>query len=245
MLLSLPSTEGKIVLVNSLSVVILVLAGLGGAANAQTPASNSKSVEQVRRIILRSRHPGAHGMGYNSQSQNTLSHKLTPADVPTLISLVADPHLRVGVQFALASQCEATIIPVREAVVQHKMLFLDAEDVMRLIEDFGGCRPETRQRASTMRSEIHSLGEAEQTRLEQEAREKAAEDARIQRNALKMADPKQAKELTPQEREEVYRRSLKAMGLKEDGPLTPAQKDLVQRMYRSMVLGESGNRPPN
>ena len=184
-------------------------------------------------------------MGYNFQSQNTLSRKLTPADVPTLISLVADEHLLVGVQYALASQCEAAIIPVRESVVEHKMLFLDAEDVMRLIEDFAVCTPETRQRASAMRYEIHALGKAEQARLEQEANEKAAEDARIQRNALKMTDPKQAKELTRQEREEVYRRSLKAMGLKEDGPLTPAQKDLIQRMYRTMVLGESGGRPPN
>ena len=160
----------------------------------------------------------------------TVSHrtcfcqKLTPADVPTLISLVTDEHLHVGVQFALASQCEAAIIPVREAVVDHKMIFLDAEDVMRLIEDFAVCTPQTRQRASAMRSEIHSLGEAEQTRLEQEAKEKAAEDARIQRNALKMTDPTQAKELTRQEREEVYRRSLKAMGLKEDGPLRAHRK---------------------
>ena len=96
-----------------------------------------------------------------------------------------------------------------------------------------------------MRSEIHSLNEAEQRRLEEEAKEKAADDACIQRNAVKMMDPKQAKALTRQEREEVYRRSLKAMGLKEDSPMTPAQKDLVQRMYRTMVLGESGNRPPN
>jgi septal ring factor EnvC (AmiA/AmiB activator) len=184
-------------------------------------------------------------MGYNLQSQNMLSQKLIPADVPTLISLVADKDLHVGVQFALASQCEAAIIPVREAVVQHKLLFLDAEDVMHRIEEFSVCTPETRQRASAMLSEIHSLGEAEQRRLEQEAKEKAAEDARVQRNALKMTDPKQARELTRQEREEVYRRSLKAMGLQEDGPLTPAQKDLIQRMYRTMVLGESGNRPPN
>ncbi len=229
----------------SQSIVILVLASFCLPPNAQPPAGNPKSVGQVRRIILRSQHLGAHGMGYNRQSQNTLSQKLTPADVPTLISLVEDEHLHVGVQFALASQCEAAIIPVRESVVQHKMLFLDAEDVMRLIEDFAVCQPETRQRASAMRSEIHALGKAEQTGLEQEANEKAAEDARIQRNALKMTDPKQAKELTRQEREEVYRRSLKAMGLKEDGPLTAAQKDLIQRMYRTMVLDESGGRPPN
>jgi hypothetical protein len=184
-------------------------------------------------------------MGYNGQSQNTLSQKLTPADVPTLISLVADEELHVGVQFALASQCEAAIIPVRESVVQNKMLFLDAEDVMRLIEDFALCTRETRQSASAVRSEIHALGKAQQVGLEQEANEKAAEDARIQRNALKMTDPKQAQELTRQEREEVYRRSLKAMGLDEDGPLSPAQKNLMQRMYRTMVLGESGGSPPN
>jgi hypothetical protein len=96
-----------------------------------------------------------------------------------------------------------------------------------------------------MRSEIHSLGETEQRRLEQEAKDRVAEDARIQRNALKMLDLDEAKDLTLKEREEVYRRSLKQMGLKEDGAMTPAQKDRVQRMYRTMVLGESGKRPPN
>jgi hypothetical protein len=224
---------------------IAVLVSLGLAASAQLPGGDSESTERVRRIILHSRHLGAHGMGYNNQSLNTLSQKLTPADIPALVDLLAGKDLSVGVQFALASQCEAAIPPVREAVVQHKMVFLDAEDAMRLIEEFDVCTPEARQRASTIRSELHSLGVAEQRRLEQEAKEKAAEDVRVQRNALKMTNPKQAKEVTRQEREEVYRRSLKAMGLKEDGPMTPAQKDLVQRMYRTMVLGESGNRPPN
>jgi hypothetical protein len=224
---------------------MFLLGSLCLVASARPPAGNSKTSEWVRRIILDSRHLGAHGMGYNEQSLNILSQKLTPIDIPTLIDLLADKGLIVGVQFALASQCEAAIIPVREAVVEDKMSSLDAEDAMRLIEDGAVCTPETRRRASAMRSEIHSLGEAEQGRLEQETKEAAAEDARIRRNALKMLDPKQAKELTRQEREEVYRRSLKAMGLKEDGPMTPAQKDLVQRMYRTMVLGESGKRPPN
>ena len=86
---------------------------------------------------------------------------------------------------------------------------------MRLIEDFAVCLPETQQRSSAMRSEIHSLGEAEQGGLEEEAKEKAADDARIQRNALKMQDPERAKDLTRKEREEVYKRSLKEMGLNE------------------------------
>jgi hypothetical protein len=225
--------------------LVLLLGSLYLAANAQSPAAGPKSIEQVRRIILHSRTLGAHGMGYSSRSLNTLSQKLTPTDVPNLIGLAADHDLHVGVQFALASQCEAALIPVREAAMQHKMSFLDAEDVMSLIEEFGVCTLETQQRSSAMRSEIHSMGEAEQRRAEEEAKEKAAEDARIQRNALKMLDSEQAKDLTLKEREEVYRRSLKQMGLKEDGPMTPAQKVMVERMYRTMVMGESGKRPSN
>jgi hypothetical protein len=55
------------------------------------------------------------------------------------------------------------------------------------------------------RAEIHSPGEGEQGWLEEEAKEKVAEDVRIQRNALKMLDPEPAKDLTLRVREEVYR----------------------------------------
>jgi hypothetical protein len=224
---------------------ILLMCSLCPAANARLPAGSPKSAEQVRQVILRSRSLGAHGFGYNSNSLNTLSRKLTAADVPTLIDLAADKDLIVGLQFALASQCEAALIPVRAAVIQHKMSFLDAEEVMCLIEDFAVCTPETQQASSAMRSEIHSLEEREQRRLEEEAKEKAAENARIQRNALKMLDPEMANSLSRREREEVYKRSLKEMGLKEDGPMTPGQREMVERMYRTMVLGASGKRPPN
>ena len=224
---------------------ILLVGSLCLVANTQLPAGSPKPAERVRQIIRGSRSLGAHGFGYSSNSLNTLSRKITPADVPTLIDLAADKDLHVGVQFALASQCEATLIPVRAAAIQHKISFLDAEEVMHLIEDFAVCRPQTQQASAAMRSEIHSLGEAEQRRLEEEEKEKAAENARIQRNALKMLDPEMAKSLTRQEREEVYKRSLKAMGLKEDGPMTSAQREMVERMYRTMVLGESGTRPPN
>ena len=122
--------------------LVLLLGGLWLAANAQSPAGGPKSIERVRQIILHSRTLGAHGMGYSSQSLNTLSRKLTPTDIPTLIGLAADQDLHVGAQFALASQCEAALIPVREAVMQHQLPFLDAEDVMGLIEDFGLCTPE-------------------------------------------------------------------------------------------------------
>jgi hypothetical protein len=209
------------------------------AATGQSLAGESTSLAAVRQVILDSRHLGAHGLGYNDESLRTLSGSLTPADIPVLIELLADKDLRVGVQFALASQCEAAIIPVRQATAQHRLMFLEAEDTMRLIEESSICTALTKQTATATRLELHALGEDDQRRLEQEAKERASEDARIQRNGLKMMDPNHAKDLTRQEREEVFRRSLKALGLKEDGPLTPEQRELIRRMYRTMVLGES------
>jgi hypothetical protein len=229
---------------NSRFVLISVLSGLCLSANAQALEGDPAAAERVRRIVLHSQHLGAHGMGYNGQSLSTLSQELTPADIPALIDLLSDKDLRVGIEFGLASQCEAALYSVRKAAVELRMQFFDAEDTMRLVESFTGCTPETHQRAAAMRSEIRSLGDADLRRIMREKQNKAADDARIQKNALKMTDPKQPKEMTRQEREEVFRRSLKAMGLKDDGPMTPQQKDLVQRMYRTMVLGESGDRPP-
>jgi hypothetical protein len=94
------------------------------------------------------------------------------------------------------------------------------------------------------RDEIQRLREEEHARIEQESKQKADNDARIQRNGLKLLDPEHAKTLTREERLEVYHRSLAAMGLKENGPMTPEQKKMVDRMYRSIVLGEVKT-PPN
>ncbi len=228
-----------------LKVVLLILCSPGlGVATPLPAASAYPSTPRVRHIILSSRHLGAHGLGYNSQSLWELSQKLTPADIPALISLLADRSLAVGVQFALASQCAAAIFPVRDAAVRRKVDFLDASDVMNLISEFEGCTPGTKEDALAMRAEIDKFRQEEQATAEQEARQRAEDDARIQRNALRMSDPKQAKELTREEREEVYRRSLKAMGLSENGPMTPQQRKLVDRMYRTMVLGQHGATTP-
>ena len=168
-------------LANSRSFVILVLAGFCVAANAQSQAGHAESVDRIRSIILGSQHLGAHGMGYNDQSLNTLSQKLTPADIPVLIDLLSDKDLRIGIQFGLASQCEAALFPVRHAALDHKMAFLDAEDTMRLVESFASCPAKVKQEAAAMRSEIHSLSETEHRKVMQGAQDNAAEDARIQR----------------------------------------------------------------
>ena len=207
-------------------------------ASLSVPAEDAAhSKVEIRRIIFHSRHLGAHGMGYNEHSQIELSQELTAADVPILISFLNDSELRVGAQFALASQCEAAIMPVRRAVItDERVSSLDADDIMDLIADFSRCRPEAQAAARAMRVEIDRLVQVRQEQRARELEEQAGDDARIQRNALKMTDPGQRKTLTQAEREEVFRRSIRAAGL--ENPQTAAQKALVDRMYRTMVLDE-------
>jgi hypothetical protein len=104
--------------------------------------------------------------------------------------------------------------------MQHKFPFFEAQEVMDLIAGFEGCSPDAKEKATAMRSELSALSDADQAKAAAEKKEKAENDARIQGNGLKMTDPKEAASLTRQEREEVYHRSLKAMGLDESGPLT-------------------------
>lgn len=216
--------------------LLLAVATLASLTTSAQDAAKSKI--EVRRIILHSRHLGAHGLGYNGRSQVEMSQELTPADIPVLISLLGDSELRVGAQFALASQCEAAIMPVQRAVIaDERVSSLDADDIMDLIADFNKCRPEAQAAARAMRVEIDKLVEERLAKRTQEREEQAADDTRIQKNQLKMMDPSQKKTLTQAEREEVFRRSVKAAGL--ENPQTAAQKDLVQRMYRTMVLDDS------
>jgi len=212
----------------------LVCALLGVALTA--PAA-SRSRAELGRIILRSRHLGAHGMGYNDHSLIELSQAVGPDDIPSLISLMDNQVLRVGAQFALASQCGAAIEPVRETAAQNqKFSMLDADDILDLIAGFEGCTEEMRTQARETRTEVDSIRRNQQSKRAAEVQEKAADDARIQKNALKMNDPGQRKTLTRAERLEVFRRSVKAVGLEH--PQTPAQKALADRMYRTMVLDE-------
>ena len=167
-----------------------------------------------------------------------------PADVPVLVSLLKDRELSVGVQFALASQCEHAISPVREAATMHRMDFLDASDVMNLISSFQGCTSRARSQAKEALAELDRLRQDEQAVAKRRAEERATQDARIQQNGVRMMrGSKQTQELNRNEREEVFRRSLKAMGLSEGGPMTPQQRELVDRMYRTMVVGEPSNPP--
>src|SRR5215471_6658473 len=86
------------------------------------PQNSVPSKAELKTIILRSRHLGAHGMGYNDDSLTKLSRTITPDDIPNLISLLGDRELRAGAQFALASQCEASIKPVHDATIHSEAI---------------------------------------------------------------------------------------------------------------------------
>lgn len=209
----------------------------GSVALHASAVSAERPKIEVRSIILHSRHLGAHGLGYNDESLVELSLKLIPADIPNMISLLADSEVRVGAQFALASQCDAAIQPVREAAIEdERIAALDADDIMELIAGFSQCRPDARSRARIARVEIDAANRQRLDQRKKELDEKAANDARIQANAIRLNDPAQKKTLTRAEREEAFRRSVKAAGL--ENPQTPEQKALVDRMYRTMVLDE-------
>jgi hypothetical protein len=218
------------------------------AAAAISGCTAEDQAVRIRAAILHSRQLGAHGLGYGERSLEELSRTLKPADIPDIVSLASDRELRTGVQFALASQCEPAVPAVREAAAGRRMDFLDASDTLRVLSGYGQCSPAARQRARDAISEIDALRQADQARNMASVEREKEDDARIQKNAVTlMQGGQQAQTLSRAEREEIYRRSLKAMGLAEGGPMTPQQKDLADRMYQTMVLGEPGdssNTPP-
>jgi len=132
---------------------------------------------------------------------------------------------------------------VREAAVQHKVDFLDASDVMNLVSDFAGCTPQAQEKALETRVELGKLREEEYARIEQESKRKQKRIYEFNETASRcwILNGRNADH---EERVEVYKRSLAAMGLSEDGRMTAEQKELVQQMYRNMVLGEPGPAKP-
>jgi len=199
-------------------------------------AGSPTHLEHVRQILLNSRHIGAHGEGYNSDSLKELSGNLSSSDIPDLLQLYRSSDMRVGVIFALASLCQPGKNTVLQAVKQGTVDETDATDCMRLISVFDHCDDKTRRTAISSIPEIKKLADERNALARKHSLEEDQKDKRIQKNSLKILDPNQAKTLSQEEREEVFRRSVKAAGL--DGPRTPAQEEMYQRMYSTMVLGK-------
>src|SRR6516225_8599709 len=115
--------------------LVLMLAAACAAQGAPI-VQPARSKAELKKIILHTRHWGAHGLGYNDRSLFQLSRAITPADIPNLLSLLDekgdilkdDIDVSVGARFALASQCDATIQPLQQAAEQNQHnAWLDAE----------------------------------------------------------------------------------------------------------------------
>lgn len=133
--------------------LIFTLIGTPALAGPANPEAH------VRKIILSTRHLGAHGMGYNTESLWQLSKRLSPADISVLIILASGgSDIRIGAQFALASQCEPAIEPIRRTASQ-KIAFRDlsAEDALRLMSEFEGCNAEARQKAFSALADVQRM----------------------------------------------------------------------------------------
>jgi ribosomal 50S subunit-recycling heat shock protein len=195
----------------------------------------------VRKIILNSRHMGAHGLGYNTESLQAMARKLGPNDIPVLIRLLKDEDVdvAVGAKFGLASKCGDSIDPVRRAAEKPSDMLV-AEDILELVATNEACPEQVQQEAARAKTELDDARKAYYQKRAEELAAERVNDQRIQANGLKMLDPKGAATLTFEERLEVFKRSVKAAGLED--PKTPEQKALVDRMYRTMVLGESDNK---
>ncbi|MCM2281746.1 MAG: hypothetical protein NDI61_07855 [Bdellovibrionaceae bacterium] len=207
-------------------------------------ADTSLRAEQVRKIIRESQHEGAHGPGYDAESLKEMSAQLSPSDSRVLLDLYQrssepehkDLGLRTGVVFALASLCQTGIETVLLAVQQNIMDEIDAINGMNLIAKTDHCDSKTKQNAVVHRQKIEKISTERRTRAQKQRQEDEKNDARIQENGLKMLHPEESRSLSRQEREEVFKRSIKAIGL--DGPRTPDQEKMYRQMYEAMVLGK-------
>lgn len=193
----------------------------------------------VRAVLSVSQSMGPHGLGYNSSSLWKMSHLLSPKDIPILLSLHANNVRRTGVKFALASQCKAGLDGVLEAVEKKTFSFSDAEDTLHLIVGFNQCDSQTRQLAQEANQKLKLIREEEYKKVMRESERRKSEkkrtdDERIQANAIMSLTTEAKSSLTKEEREEVFKRSIRAAGL--DGPRTPEQEEFVRRMYNGMVL---------
>jgi hypothetical protein len=138
-------------------------------ARAEAPAARREAIrirnETVLTKIHRTRTLGPHlTMGYNKQSEVTLSKQLSPQDVPALLDLLLEEREPVGVKMALATQCGFALDGIQEAVQEGRFgtnrerSKLDlAREVISRIETSPLCSSKTHDDAQRMRADLALL----------------------------------------------------------------------------------------
>ena len=149
--------------------------------------------DAIRKILLGSRHLGAHGLGYNAQSQAELAMQLSPAAVPALLNLlVHDQETRTGAIFGLASQCGAAIMPILDAAQRRTIPYInlsDLRDALTQMEHADVCSLSDQQRAAEAIMELDRIVDDENTRRRRAVDEQNARQGEVTRRGLMMLDP--------------------------------------------------------
>ena len=194
-------------------------------------AAHAMEREAVRRILLESRHLGAHGLGYNAQSQLELAKKLPSQSIPVLLDLLThDKDARAGAIFGLASQCGAAIEPIKRVVASAAVPLLywsDLQEALALIERGSLCSREDKRRAAEAGATLGQRIEAEYDERRQAAQAEKARQAALTKRGLLMLDPEGRKSVSINECLELVWESTKAMGI--DPTTSEASQQLLNR----------------
>ena len=211
---------------------LLVLATVQLLPSLGTTESSTER-DATRQILLGSRHLGAHGLGYNAQSQAELAKQLSPAAIPTLLNLlVHDRETQVGAIFGLASQCGAAIMPILDAAQRHAVPSInlsDLRDALTLMERAEVCSTSDQQRAGEAIKTLDRIIEDENVKRRRAVDEQTARQAEITRHGLLMLDPEGRESVSVNDCLAVVWESVRAAGI------DPTKSESSQRLLNRQI----------
>ena len=209
---------------------LLVLATVQLLPSLGTTESSTER-DATRQILLESRHLGAHGLGYNAQSQAELAKQLSPAAIPTLLNLlVHDRETQVGAIFGLASQCGAAIMPILDAAQRHTVPSInlsDLRDALTLMERVELCSTSDQQRAGEAIKTLDRIIEDENAKRRRAVEEQRARQAEITRHGILMLDPQGRQSVSANDCLAVVWESVRAAGI--DPTKSESSQQLLNR----------------
>jgi len=209
---------------------LLVLATVQLLPSLGTTQSSTEA-DAIRQIILGSSHLGAHGLGYNTQSQAELAKQLSPAAIPTLLNLlVHDRETQVGAIFGLASQCGAAIMPMLDAAQRHTVPSInlsDLRDALTLMERAELCSTSDQQRAGEAIKTLDRIIEDDNAKRRRAVEEQRARQAEITRHGILMLDPEGRQSVSVNDCLAVVWESVRAAGI--DPTKSESSQQLLNR----------------
>jgi hypothetical protein len=195
---------------------------------SRVEAGASTERDAIRKILLGSRHLGAHGLGYNAQSQAELAKQLSPAAVPTLLTLlVHDQETSTGAIFGLASQCGAAIMPILDAAQRRTIPYI--RDALTQMEHAAVCSPSDQQRAVEARMELDRIIEDENERRRRVVDEQHARRREVTTHGLMLLDPDATRSVSANDCLAIVVESARA------GGIDPSKSESSQQLLNLQI----------